>query len=85
MLDHLQLQGFIIRARGHEKSRKGKGTSAEPLFKLVAEKQLVFGSIFRPEMDIAHKVSSLVFWEICGISMTPANGYPAQPARVCVS
>ena len=56
ILSHLQGKGYIKRAMGYEKIRKGKGISAEPLFTLVADDQMLLSNIFRPELDIPHKV-----------------------------
>lgn len=59
ILDQLERQGYVRRADEYEKIRKGKGkeVSAEPLYTLVADDQVLLSNIFRPELNIPHKVS----------------------------
>ena len=58
IFSQLEQQGYVNNVAGYEKARKGKGKgkAVGPLFKLVADDKMLTTYIFRPELDIPHKV-----------------------------
>ena len=76
ILDMLERHGYVERAAGYEKACKGKGKGrcAEPLFTLIADDKMLTGTIFRPELDIPHKVSTFLLV----LAFSQANSCPAQ-------